>query len=111
MPEWIAKYWLEWVFGILIAVLTWVVKTMSNRLKKQQTEYDAIRDGMRSLLRGQIISISERVLHDGWCGIPLRDSISDMYASYHSLGGNGAVTSVVEQVAKLPAVKPGKEEE
>ena len=35
MPEWIAKYWLEWVFGLLIGILTLVVRTLSARIKKQ----------------------------------------------------------------------------
>ena len=25
MPEWVAKYWIEWVFGLLIAALTIIV--------------------------------------------------------------------------------------
>lgn len=106
MPEWISKYWLEWVFGILIAGLTWVVKRMSGRIKTEQKENQALREGMRSLLRAQIVTSSERALRDGWCGTRLRDTINDLYSSYHALGGNGVVTSVVDQVMQLPAIEP-----
>ena len=105
MPEWITKYWIEWIFGIFIAVLTWLWRSVSAKLKQQQIENDALRNGMRSLLRSQIESDCERALKDGWCGARLRDSISDLYQSYHNLGGNGVVTSIVEQAMRLPAIK------
>ena len=105
MPEWIAKYWLEWLFGVLIAVLTLVVRTLSARIKKQAEENKALRDGMRSLLRAQIIDTCERMMADQWCGARMRDTINDLYNSYHALGGNGTVTSIVSQVMDLPAYK------
>ena len=106
MPEWITKYWLEWIFGLCIAVLTALWRSVSARLKKQQAENAALRDGMRSLLRSQIVENCERALRDGWCGTRLRDTISDLYTSYHTLGGNGTVTILVEQAMHLPAVEP-----
>lgn len=110
LPEWITKYWVEWIFGIVATALTVIVKRISTRLKKEQSENKALRDGMRSLLRAQIIDSCERAMHDGWCGARLRDTINDLYESYHALGGNGTVTSVVEQTMKLPAVRPEKED-
>ena len=108
MPDWIAKYWLEWLFGLLIAMLTWVVKRMSNRIKQQQIENEALRNGMRSLLKSQIVTQCERAMDDGWCGARLRDTINDLYQSYHALGGNGTVTDIVDQTRKLPAFEPEK---
>lgn len=110
MPEWIAKYWIEWVFGLLIAVLTWVVKRMSGRIKQQQIENEALRNGMRSLLKSQIVTQCERAMDDGWCGARLRDTINDLYQSYHALGGNGTVTDIVDQTRRLPAFAPEKGE-
>jgi len=108
MPEWITKYWVEWVFGIIAAGMAWVIRRLSVRIKKEQAENEALRDGMRSLLRAQIVENSERALRDGWCGVRLRDTIVDLYTSYHALGGNGAVTSLVEQTMQLPAVQPAE---
>ena len=106
IPEWITKYWLEWIFGVGIAVLTMAVRSVSARLKKEQLENRALRDGMRSLLKSQIVESCERALRDGWCGARLRDSINDMYGSYTALGGNGTVTSIRDKVMQLPAVQP-----
>ncbi len=108
MPEWISKYWVEWLFGVMIAGLSWVIRRLSVRIRKEQAENAALRDGMRSLLRAKILDSSERALRDGWCGPRLRDTITDLYSSYHALGGNGVVTGVVEQVMNLPAIEPGK---
>lgn len=105
MPEWISKYWLEWIFGIIAAGLLAVVRSLSAKLKRQQAENTALRDGVRSLLRAQIVGECERVLGDGWCGLRLRDTISDLYSSYHQLGGNGTITSLYNQVMDLPAVR------
>lgn len=110
MPEWITKYWVEWVFGLLIAGLGWVVKTLSKRLKVQQAENKALRDGMKSLLRVQIEKECERCQRDKWCGAVKRSSIIDMYTSYKALGGNGGVTSMVDQTLALPSVEPEKGE-
>lgn len=105
MPEWITKYWVEWAFGLIVAALTAVVRTLSVRIKKQQQENQALRDGMRSLLRSQIVDTCEACLRDGWCGARKRDTIGDLYASYHALGGNGTVTALVEQTQNLPAIE------
>lgn len=108
MPEWVTKYWLEWLFGAAIAILTALWRSVASKIKQQQVENDALRNGMRSLLRSQIEGDCERALRDGYCGIRLRDSINDLYSSYHALGGNGTVTAIVDQVMKLPAVHAGE---
>lgn len=106
MPEWITKYWTEWLFGLLIAALSLIVKRISSRLRKEQEENQALRDGMRSLLRSQIEQDCERAFSDGYCGTRLRDTINDLYKSYHALGGNGTVTSMMDQVMQLPVLNP-----
>ena len=106
MPEWVTKYWVEWVFGLVTAGLLAYIRSLSAQIKKERREQQALRDGMRSLLKAQIIETCERAMRDGYCGARLRDIINDMYSSYHALDGNGTVTSIVEQTMELPAVKP-----
>lgn len=110
MLEWVSKYWIEWLFGLLITALTFVVRSLSSRVKQQQIENDALRNGMRSLLRSQIVDSCERAMRDGYCGTRLRDTINDLYSSYHALGGNGTVTSIVAQTMGLPAIQSEKGE-
>ena len=110
MPEWISRYWVEWLFGIVIAGMTWAIKRLSTRIKKEQAENKALRDGMKSLLRINLERECERCQRDEWCGPVKRSTIVDMYASYTGLGGNGGITSLVEQTLALPAVEPGRGE-
>ena len=105
-PDWITKYWVEWVFGIIATALTVVVKRISTRLKKEQVENKALRDGMKSLLKVQILASCDKAMKDGWCGPQLRDVINDMYKSYTALEGNGTIPGIVKQTMELPLLRP-----
>lgn len=109
MPEWVIKYWVEWVFGLIIAGLGFAVKHISSKVKaeraarealelqaKQETE--ALKAGMKSLLRRQILSDCEAAQAAGWCDSTKKGTIQAMYEAYHGLGGNDVVTSAVRQV-------------
>ena len=110
MPEWITKYWLEWIFGLGIAVLTWLYKRLSGRIQKEHDEQQALRDGMRSLLMRQIQIDCEKAIADSVCPVPVKKSIGAMYDSYHALGGNGIITELYQQTIKLPTVQEAKTE-
>ena len=105
IPEWITKYWLEWVFGIGIALLTWLYKRLSGQVKKEREEQQALRDGMRSLLMRQIQIDCENAIKEAACPVPVKQSITAMYDSYHALGGNGVITELYNQTIKLPTVQ------
>ena len=109
MPEWVVKYWVEWVFGLVVAGLAWCVKHLSSKVKAErkarealerqaQEETEALKDGMRSLLRRQILLDCETAQAAGWCDSTKKGTIQDMYDAYHGLGGNGVVEATVRQV-------------
>ena len=107
MPEWITKYWIEWFFGLVIAGVAAYCKHIAEQVKKERAEQKALRDGMRSLLRRQIIADCEQAVRDGFCETKTKDTIEDMYNSYHALGGNGVVSHLKAQVMNLPTIKGG----
>ncbi len=107
MWDWIIKYWLEVLFGALIAGLGVAYKLLAGKVKKTKDESAAIRDGLRSLLRRQIIEDCESSLKQGYCPVTKKDTINDMYLSYHALEGNGTVTKLVEQIGDLPTLEGG----
>ena len=106
MPEWITRYWVEWVFGLLIAILTFVVRTLSARIKKQSAENQALRDGMKSLLMRQIQLDCEDAIRNGFCPVDTKTSIEGMYQAYHALGGNSIITGLRDDMLALPTTKP-----
>jgi len=102
MPEWITKYWVEWLFGVLIAILTWVVKRTTSRVKHEQEQNEAMRDGMRALLMRQIQQDCEAVIAEGTASVETKTAIEGMYQAYHKLGGNGIITNLRDQMMCLP---------
>ncbi len=109
MPEWVVKYWVEWVFGLIIAGLGVAVKHVSSKIKAERAarealerqaaaETEALKSGMRSLLRRQILQDCEEAQAMGWCDKNKKGTISAMYEAYHGLGGNDVVTAAVRQV-------------
>lgn len=105
MPEWIVKYWVEWLFGIVAAGIVLYCRKIAAQVKHEREEQKALRDGMRSLLRRQIMLDCEHSLLEGFCTTATKDAISDMYQSYHALGGNGVITHLKAQTMNLPTVK------
>ena len=107
MPEWISKYWVEWAFGLIAAGVAGYVKHLSAQVKKERAEQKALRDGMRSLLRRQLILDCEQSIRENFCSTAQKDTIEDMYDAYHALGGNGVVSHLMAQTMNLPTVRGG----
>lgn len=110
MPEWVVKYWSEWVFGLIITGLSIVIKSLHKKLKEEkrqrEEENKAIKDGMKSLLRRQILADCENAQSQGHCDSRKKETINEMYDAYHALGGNGVVSSAVRQVIEdLPIIE------
>ena len=106
MVDFIAKYWLEVLFGAALAALSAAYHALSKRIREQ----DAIRLGIVALLRDRIIGFYNHYWELGFCPIYARDNLLSMYKQYHKLGGNGTVTQLVEELQKLPTEKREEDE-
>ena len=102
LPEWVVEYWVEWLFGLIIAGLGMWIKGLHKKLKEEkdqrENEGQALRDGMKSLLRRQILIDCEKAQTLGYCDSTTKGTIQSMYDAYHALGGNDVVTAAVHQV-------------
>lgn len=115
--EWIAEYWLEALFGLVLAGLSAGYKNLAAKFRKareaeaaaiakQQEESAAVKGGMRAILRDRIIQAYNHYVHEkGSCPIFARDSTQAMYEAYHALGGNGMVDDLMEDLLDLPTEK------
>lgn len=116
LPEWIVKYWVEWLFGLIAAGFGWVIRRLNKKIRaereaREQLARDAderqaaLEDGMRALLRRQILADCERAQDLGYCPAKAKETINVMHEAYARLGGNGVVTATVHQVIdELPIV-------
>jgi len=65
-------------------------------------QYIGLRNGMKSLLKNEIVRVYETYIKLGYCPSFIKDNITEIYNSYHKLGGNGMTTSMLNDIYKLP---------
>jgi len=115
LPEWITKYWLQWIFGIITSILAAGYAKLSKKFKdtkdeqKRKAEQDAkemqaLKDGMRSILRRQIIRDCEEAVKEKYCPVDTKTTINDMYESFQALGDEVAIGQLVKVVQSLPTI-------
>lgn len=103
--DWITKYWVEWVFGIISAVLIGLFNSLRKKIKTEQEKQEAIKAGLQALLRAQIIDMYERYSEKGYAPIYVRDSFENAYKQYEKLGPNGVIADIHTKFLALPTKK------
>lgn len=76
---------------------------LKERLKKIDEKNELLSNGLRSMLRQDIINTYDKYMKKGYAEVYVKDNIQDMYKNYHALGGNGTITHLVEEFMDLPA--------
>lgn len=70
--------------------------------KERKKEAEAIKQGIRAVLRDRILQAYNHFSRIGKIHIEELENISNMYIAYHNLGGNGVITSIYNRVLKIP---------
>lgn len=104
MLEFIAKYWLEFAFGLVVTGLTAGVTRINKKLKDERARNEAIENGVRDILRMQILDTYDACRAAGQITVSRKDAIDSAYNSYHALGGNGTITHVHNELMNMPIV-------
>ena len=102
LGEFLAKYWLETLFG---GVLGWIARSLSKKLKAEQERNEAIESGVRDMLRLTILDSYERCKSAGYISVSRKEALDSAYKSYHVLGGNGVITQVHKEIMEMPIIK------
>lgn len=97
MIEFIAKYWLEFAFGCMIAVGGGAYKRIKKHLKKE----DLVKIAIVALLHDRIYSLCTEYITREYVTVAELRNLGYLYNSYHSLGGNGTGTALYEKVKDL----------
>ena len=82
---------------ILTSVLGYVVWL----LKEQKKDRDANSKGTMLLLRVQLIEYHDKYVALGEIPSYAYDNFVEMYEAYHSLGGNGMITKMYDEIKSL----------
>ena len=95
----------ELLWFIVTAVLSFVIGILLNQLRnkinKEVREENAIKNGLRCLLRENIIAICDRCLERGTMKMHDLESLEDMAKEYRALNGNGSVEKLIQDTKKL----------
>lgn len=94
MIDFIIRYWVE---ILLTAITSWILYIFK--------QYIGLKNGMKALLRNEIIRIYDNQEKLGYCPSYMKENVKEMYENYHKLGGNGMVTKMINKLYELPNVK------
>lgn len=97
------KYILDGIIVMLPVITVPIYKFVSKINNKRRNDEKAQRNGTQALLRNQIISNYNQYKGEKTIPIYARENVLNLYESYHALGGNGAVTDLVEELRKMPS--------
>lgn len=86
------------VYPILVAMCGYIVWL----LKEQKKDRDSNAKGTMLLLRAKLIEYHSEWMERQYVTRHGLQNLLEMYDAYHSLGGNGMVTHMKEEIEKLP---------
>lgn len=87
---------LGWVLSPICALLVGALAGYAKAAKKTDK---AMRDGMRVLLRQQLVDYHRAyVANGGPCPVTIKEQATEVYEAYHALGGNGTGTRLWDEI-------------
>ena len=96
-----ADWWMRWLFGILAGYLIVKVKCLKNKQTAADKRQAALESGVQALLRGELIRSYEKYHEQGYITVHGLEAVNKAYDAYHELGGNGTITSLMEDMRQL----------
>ena len=108
MWEFILKYWLEFVFGIIVAALSAAYGHLASKFKAEKAKNAAIENGLRGILRIQILDTYDKCMaEEKSITVSRKDAIVSIYQSYVALGNgkeDDTIKGLYEEIMKMHIV-------
>jgi hypothetical protein len=87
MWDFIVRYWMEFAFGLVTAILSAAYAHLAKRFKAEKKKNEAIENGLRGILRIQILDTYDKCVADGnRISVSRKDAVVSIYNSYIALG-------------------------
>lgn len=102
MLDFVDGFCKEFIFWGVTGLFSLVSGKFMLECKKQR----ALRDGVKAILRSDLIQLCNHYEEKGWAPFYAVENITNMYNAYHDLGGNGAITQMYERFLALPSHAP-----
>lgn len=100
------KYWIEIFFTLICTCLSAGYARLKKTLKKERAKNQAIENGLKGILRLQIIDTYDKCKSNGGkITITRKDAISDVYRSFLALSENDpddTIKQIYEEIIHMP---------
>ena len=98
MWDFIVKYWVEVLFGIITASLSAAYAHLAKKFKAERAKNQAIESGLRGILRIQILDTYDKCVANGrLISVSRKDAVVSIYQSYIALG-NGETDDTINKL-------------
>lgn len=98
MGEFIAKYWLETIFGLIVTTLSAVVHSYRKKYNNLRCSFGAMECVMLELSKSKMLDIYYQYKDTKKIPLYWLESFEGLYNAYRTLGGNGIMTKKHEEV-------------
>lgn len=102
MKEFIIKYWLEVLLGVVCSIFGYCIRHIFKKFKTQTDRQKAVEQGVQALLRNELIRRYREYESKKEISILDMENIEHMFKEYTNLGGNGTVAKMYEELLELP---------
>jgi hypothetical protein len=100
----------ETIYAAILGILGICMQNSGKKVKDFMIKYDALKNGTIAILRNNIIQLYHIYTEKGYIPVHALESVLAMYTEYKALGGNGTVSTLIEELKDLPHCKPNKED-
>jgi len=94
------------IIGVMTALVISAFAYIFAKIKGIRKEEDAIRKGLKALLRDRVIQIYNYYSSKNCIPIYARENVESLHSEYKALGGNGTIEGLVNRLMLLPTEKP-----
>ena len=102
--DWVVKYWIQWLFGIMGAALVVCIKKLCSIAKREKTEQKAVRESLRAILHDRIYEAFRYYMKAGCIDQPGMENLDTLWEAYVHWGGNGTGKTYYAKIRELPIV-------
>lgn len=108
--EWLTRWWLDAAMGVVAGLLAFGYHWLRRKTMSTITEHDALKAGIKALLHDRIVDSYNVYKERGYWPIYARETMTDLLAQYHALGGNGVINDLMDALRELPTEGDGAKE-
>lgn len=89
--------------GIMAVILAYLNHKWAKE-DKHDTRLDVIINSQKIIVRDRVNYIGKKYIIDGVISLNDKDNLKEMYSCYRSLGGNGHLDTIMNEIDKLKVI-------